>query len=77
MEQRRQRQPITDIQNPHKNDVLCGRGRMYQNHPGNAFFREMVKEHVKNWATCSPANKKKIPEMIVNAIQNLTPPGRF
>ena len=35
-------QKMVDIQKPHHNDVLCGRGVTTNRHPGNESFRSLV-----------------------------------
>jgi hypothetical protein len=35
-------QKMLDIEEPHHNDVLCGRGVTTNRHPGNESFRSLV-----------------------------------
>jgi hypothetical protein len=35
-------QPLTGIEKPHANDVLCGRGVTTNRHSGNESFRRLV-----------------------------------
>ena len=35
-------QKMVDIEKPHHNDVLCGRGVTTNRHPGNESFRSLV-----------------------------------
>lgn len=35
-------QKMVDVEKPHNNDVLCGRGVTTNRHPGNESFRRLV-----------------------------------
>jgi hypothetical protein len=59
-------------------DVICGRGRPYQEHPGNIRLHAIVAGHRPRYFSSKRNNKKGIAEMIVNSIKNdETQPGRF
>lgn len=70
--------PIRCTEAPGTNDILCGNGKVYFDHPGNQYFRELVNRYRKDFLGCvSSRRKKALTEMIVDAIQMLSPPGRF
>jgi len=60
---------------PH--DVLCGRGGATNNHPGNRFFRKIVKEHQPDYFRAKKREKPNVAREIVSAIKARNPPGRF
>lgn len=41
-----------------KNDVLCGRGRRLQKHPGNQFFRLIVQTYREQYQSASLRDHK-------------------
>eukprot|EP00553_Chaetoceros_curvisetus_P015303 CAMPEP_0204645620 /NCGR_PEP_ID=MMETSP0718-20130828/3182_1 /ASSEMBLY_ACC=CAM_ASM_000674 /TAXON_ID=230516 /ORGANISM="Chaetoceros curvisetus" /LENGTH=134 /DNA_ID=CAMNT_0051667611 /DNA_START=200 /DNA_END=604 /DNA_ORIENTATION=- len=62
---------------PHPHDVLCGRGKSANNHPGNVHFRSMIKNVKVMYVSCRKRNKKDFSYAIVQSIRNMDPPGRF
>jgi hypothetical protein len=42
LDQQEEQQLLYDIEKPHHNDVLCGRGVSTNRHPGNESFRSLV-----------------------------------
>jgi hypothetical protein len=59
-------------------DVICGRGRPYQEHHGNKRLHEIVAVYKSRYSKSKRHEKKGIAEMIVNSINNdQTQPGRF
>ena len=67
------------IQEPHRNDVLSGRGGRINAHHGNVKFRELVKEYRPVYLSneTKKLDKVKIASRIVTIIRSLDPPGRF
>eukprot|EP00551_Chaetoceros_affinis_P013197 CAMPEP_0203686462 /NCGR_PEP_ID=MMETSP0090-20130426/49071_1 /ASSEMBLY_ACC=CAM_ASM_001088 /TAXON_ID=426623 /ORGANISM="Chaetoceros affinis, Strain CCMP159" /LENGTH=1187 /DNA_ID=CAMNT_0050555687 /DNA_START=453 /DNA_END=4016 /DNA_ORIENTATION=+ len=59
------------------NDVLCGRGGLTNNHPGNVFFRSLVRNRQEAYLFASKRDKALVAHGIVDVIRNLKPPGRF
>lgn len=58
------------IQHPAPNDVLCGRGKPYQDFPGNIRLGSIVDEHVPRYLeTRERLNKTKIATGIVNLMK--------
>lgn len=57
------------------NDVLCGRGAPTNYHPGNEFFRDLVKQYQSNYLASKRADKPFVATHIVNIIQSRG--GRF
>lgn len=61
---------------PSKNDVLCGRGGLSNNHPGNRLFRRLVNVNKALYQqSLSPTHKQMVALSIVEAIRNHG--GRF
>ena len=59
------------------NDVLCGRGGLTNNHPGNVFFRGLVRSRQEAYLFASKREKALVAHGIVDVIRSLKPPGRF
>jgi len=59
------------------NDVLCGRGGLTNHHPGNVFFRKMVRHRQEAYLRASKRDKASVARHIVDTIRKLSPPGRF
>lgn len=59
------------------NDVLCGRGGLTNHHPGNIFFRRMVRLRQESYLRASKRDKASVARDIVDTIRQLNPPGRF
>jgi hypothetical protein len=60
---------------PTTHDVIFGRGRRYDNHPGNVQFHHIVKNYIYQYATAANrAEKNAVAESIVN---NVCVTGRF
>ncbi len=65
------------IQKPHRHDVLSGRGNSYNNHPGNEYFRSLIKLHKVSYVTAPKSKKPDFSKMIYEIICSQDPPGRF
>jgi hypothetical protein len=66
------------IDRPGPFDVICGRGRPYQEHQGNKRLHAIAAVHKPQYLVSKRRYKKGIAEMIVNSIKNdETEPGRF
>eukprot|EP01083_Nonionella_stella_P144443 451042_1 len=63
----------------HPHDIISGRGNETQafNHPGNIFFRELVKKHKFKYVASAKRDKPAFAKAIIHAIMNKSPPGRF
>jgi hypothetical protein len=59
------------------NDVLCGRGGLTNHHPGNVFFRRLVRMKQEAYLMASKREKAGVAKEIVDIIRKLSPPGRF
>jgi len=70
-------QPLTGVDTPHDNDVLCGRGVTTNRHPGNESFRSLVNCNKELYVTSTKKQKMKISRSIVLAVRSLEPQGRF
>lgn len=60
-----------------ENDILCGRGGLTNHHKGNKRFRDVVALHRPDYVRAVKVNKPAVARMIVQAIRNSDPPGRF
>lgn len=70
--------PLRDIETPHENDVLSGRGQSINFHSGNQHFRHLVRSLKIQYLNSKKSDKPKFAEGIVDAIRNLPgQPGRF
>jgi len=66
------------IPEPHAHDILSGRGATINQHPGNEYYRQLIKSQKLNYIQSSPSAKKNIIRGIVLAVTKLqSPPGRF
>ena len=65
------------IETPHEHDVLSGRGNFVNYHPGNEFFRALVRKHKVAYVACPKPQKGKFSQRIVDEIKSRNPPGRF
>jgi len=60
-----------------KNDILCGRSRAHNRHPGNTFFHDLVLRNKNNYSKGCKSEKTKIALSLIEDIRNQHPPGRF
>eukprot|EP00934_Nitzschia_sp_Nitz4_P005182 Nitzschia sp. Nitz4//scaffold161_size51353//152//1045//NITZ4_006937-RA/size51353-processed-gene-0.15-mRNA-1//1//CDS//3329537876//5172//frame0 len=68
--------PMLNIEEPTPTDILSGRGRNVDNHPGNKAFQELIKTKRSRYAACSfNIEKKTICISIVKKIRDKK--GRF
>lgn len=76
-EKQQQTEKVKNISLPHEHDVLCGRGNFVNYHPGNEYYRSLVKKFFMRYVACPKSDKPKFAAMIYSDIRNLSPPGRF
>lgn len=62
---------------PHNHDVLCGRGGLTNQHPGNEWFRRLVRSNRALYRSCPKHTKLLVAKAIVQAVQQQEPSGRF
>jgi hypothetical protein len=60
-----------------ENDILCGRGGLTNHHKGNKRFRDLVSLHRPDYIRAVKVSTPTVARMIVRAIRNSDPPGRF
>jgi hypothetical protein len=72
------------IDRPEQFDILCGRGKPTQNHPGNVILHQIVDEHCERYHSAPRLLKRGIADEIVQAIKKSRcqhyeqqQPGRF
>lgn len=70
-------QPLSGIDQPHTNDVLCGRGVTTNKWAGNEKFRSLVGLNKELYVTSTKRQKMAISRSIVEAVQSMNPSGRF
>lgn len=58
-------------------DILCGRGGLTNHHKGNKRFRDIVTLHRPDYVRAAKIQKPSVARVIVRAIRNGDPPGRF
>jgi len=56
-------------------DILFGRGKSVVEHPGNAWFRDLVDKSMMQYESCTRMEKASLAEMIVNMVKDAG--GRF
>lgn len=70
--------PHEAIIKPASNDVLLGRGAGTNNHLGNKYFRNIVKEHQDGYLVAKNNFEKYLTTVdILTNVKSLNPPGRF
>lgn len=72
-----QEYPLTGIHESHDHDVLCGRGNHINFSPGNKFFRALIRAVKFEYVATPKGKKAEFADLVVRAIRNLNPPGRF
>jgi len=66
------------IREPHKNDVLFGRGGGINNHPGNRNYRNIVHEYKEAYTlSTNKQDKTDISNKVIALVHMLKPPGKF
>lgn len=58
-------------------DILCGRGGLTNHHKGNKRFRDIVALHRPDYVRAPKIQKPSVARVIVRAIRNGPPAGRF
>lgn len=70
--------PQEIVHQPHRHDVLCGRGGGINSHPGNQTFRNWVREKKEAYnLAANKIEKAKVSRDVLDQVANLDPPGRF
>ena len=62
---------------PHENDVLCARGKLAMNWPGNAFYNDLIKHSRREYHSGDNSTKNQLATGLVHQIRSRSPPGRF
>jgi hypothetical protein len=63
---------------PSSLDVVCGKGKEYYAHPGNAEFRQLVNNSLSQYARASTKHAKgAIVMAVVDAVRQQSPLGGF
>lgn len=69
--------PLNEIKEPHKNDVLYGRGGGTNHHPGNKRYRTMVECRKVDYVNSKRLDKPLVALEIIKEWRTQDPPGRF
>jgi hypothetical protein len=69
--------PLTNIQDPHENDVMYGRGGGTNHHKGNKRYRQMVEDRKVDYVNSKRLDKPMVALEIVREWRAQDPPGRF
>lgn len=79
MEENRDRppEPHQYIVQPHRHDVLLGRGGLTNLHPGNNWYRCLVRSNRTLYETSPKHTKLLVAKAIVHHVLRQDPPGRF
>lgn len=67
---------LSDIYEPHENDVLMGRGGKNNQHVGNEKLRVIARGRCDAYQQASKKGKSIISREIVQIVRDLKPPGR-
>lgn len=67
--------PSSIIELPTRHDVLTGKGRPIQHHPGNVRFRDIVDQHMDEYNATKKGSKAIVIRKVINAV--LESSGRF
>ncbi|KAL3943848.1 MAG: hypothetical protein SGBAC_002099 [Bacillariaceae sp.] len=68
---------LSNIHEPHENDVLMGRGGKNNQHVGNEQLRTFARGRSTNYQNASKKGKSSISRELVRIVRDLQPPGRF
>jgi len=69
--------PLCNIKEPHKNDVLYGRGGGTNHHQGNKRYRKMVECRKVDYVNSKRLDKPLVALEIIKEWRSQDPPGRF
>lgn len=65
------------VEKPNDRDVLCGRGGLTNTHPGNAWYRNLVRANRPYYRSSPKHGKILVAKAIVNHVFAQSPPCRF
>lgn len=68
---------MTNIEQPHENDVLMGRGGKNNQHIGNEKLREVARGRCDDYRQATKKGKSEISRELVRIVRDMTPPGRY
>lgn len=73
--QERQACEVADVMVPGSFDILVGKGRPFQDHPGNIRLREWIKQHQSSYEKAQKYEKKKLVQNVIEMVRSKG--GRF
>lgn len=68
---------LSDIREPHQNDVLMGRGGKNNQHVGNEQLRGIARGRSLDYQNASKKGKSSISRELVRIVREMKPPGRY
>jgi hypothetical protein len=61
---------MTSITSPSDIDILCGKDKTFNKHPGNLLYRQLIEEHAERYSNeCSKQIKMKVTKVIVGQLE--------
>ena len=75
--QHEQQHQLEAVEKPNDRDVLCGRGGLTNTHPGNAWYRNLVRANRPYYRSSPKHGKILVAKAIVNHVFSQNPPCRF
>lgn len=66
-----------DLIEPEVHDVISGRAQGISHHPGNEYYRYLIRKYKVRYVSSTSTEKKKIIKDLVKIVENQSPPGRF
>jgi hypothetical protein len=70
-------QDLVAVEKPNDRDILCGRGGLTNTHPGNAWFRTLVRANRPYYRSSPKHGKILVAKAIINHVFSQNPPCRF
>ncbi len=68
---------LEGIKTYHDSDILCGKSKLCNQHPGNKKFRNLIKDLKPEYIALPKNRKKEFAQRLLYRIQTQRPPGRF
>lgn len=66
-----------DLIEPEVHDVISGRAQGISHHPGNEYYRYLIRKYKVRYVSSNSAEKKNIIKELVKIVETQSPPGRF
>lgn len=69
--------PLVEVDKPGQHDVICGRGGGSNNHPGNVYWRILVKKSKPLYICSLKSHKMVVARSVVEMVRKRVPSGSF